>query len=90
MSIVRMTLPGRADMTWTLSDRSTASEMEWVTRKAVARCFMQTRCNSRFMKSRVISSSALNGSSSSSTSGSQTSMRHMAARCAMPPESSDG
>ncbi len=43
-----------------------------------------------FMNSRVSSSSALNGSSRSSTAGSVISIRQIAARCAMPPESSFG
>ena len=43
-----------------------------------------------FMKSRVSSSSAEKGSSSRSTAGSVISIRQIAARCAIPPESSPG
>ena len=50
----------------------------------------QMRCNSRFMRSRVIASSAPKGSSISSTGGSCSNARRMATRCCMPPDSCHG
>ena len=50
----------------------------------------QMRSNSMFMNSRDISSSAENGSSISEHGGSHSSMRQIATRCCMPPESSNG
>ena len=56
----------------------------------VASLSLQMRCNSTFMNSRVSSSSAPKGSSRSRIAGWVTSIRQMATRCAMPPESSKG
>ena len=50
---------------------NTASAIEWVTSSAVVPDSAQIRSSSRFIRCRVISSSAPNGSSSSSMSGCQ-------------------
>ena len=61
--------------------------MEWVTSSVVAARSCQMRWSSRLSRWRVISSSAPNGSSRSSTSGSIASVRAIATRWRMPPES---
>ena len=82
--------PGRSLITNTRSDRKIASGMLCVISSTVLREFIQMRCSSRFMRSRVIASSAPKGSSISSTDGSCSSARRIATRCCMPPESCHG
>jgi hypothetical protein len=81
--------PGRADITTTRSDSSTASAMAWVT-KITDRAPSQMRSSSSAMRSRVIASSAANGSSISRISGLSASARASATRWRMPPESCAG
>jgi len=83
-------LPGRGVITSTRSARNTASLVEWVMNTTVLRRSIQMRCNSTFIASRVIASSAPNGSSIKSSAGSWISARTSATRCCMPPESSHG
>ena len=66
---------------------NTASAMEWVTSKAEVPDSDQIRSSSKFIRCRVISSSAPNGSSSSRMSGVSISARAIATRCCMPPDS---
>ena len=82
--------PGRADMTATRVERKTASGIECVTKMTVVPVRDQIRWSSRFMRSRVISSSAPNGSSMRRMAGSSASARAMATRCCIPPESCHG
>lgn len=65
-----MMRPGRGDMTTIRSARNTASAMLWVMNSTVFRLAAQMRCNSRFIASRVIASSAPKGSSISSSGAS--------------------
>ena len=58
-------------MTTTRVDRKTASGIEWVTKIDRGPGPRQIRISSRFIRSRVISSSAPNGSSISSIAGSK-------------------
>src|SRR5215210_6555435 len=82
--------PGLADITATRVDRKTASGIEWVTKMTVVRVRPQMPCSSRFIRSRVISSSAPNGSSIRRIDGSSASARAIATRCCMPPDSCHG
>ena len=82
--------PGRADITTTRVERKTASGIEWVTKTTVVPVRSQIRSSSRFIRSRVISSSAPNGSSISRMAGSRARARAMATRCCIPPDSCQG
>ena len=82
--------PGRGVITQTRLDSCTASSIEWVTKTTVGRLVIQSVCRSVRMLSRVIASSLPSGSSRSSVSGSCTIAWQKAARCCMPPESSQG
>ena len=84
------TRPGRADITTTLVDRKTASEIECVTKTTVEPVSCQMRSSSVFSRSRVISSSAPNGSSMSRREGENESARAIETRCCIPPESCQG
>src|SRR6185437_11311539 len=61
-----------------------------VIRSTVFFAAAQMRCNSRFIFSRVIASSAPKGSSISRIAGSCTSARQIDARCCMPPDNCQG
>src|SRR5206468_2931433 len=89
-SMTESTRPGPVPITTTRSERNTASAMLWVTNTMVWRRSCQMRRSSRFMRSRVNSSSAPKGSSIRMIGGSVISTRESAARCCMPPESSRG
>ena len=79
--------PGRALITTTRCDRNTASRTSWVTNTTVLRKRCHSSRSSSCMILRVCASSAPNGSSISRIDGSQASMRAMATRCCMPPDS---
>ena len=64
--------------------------MEWVTNMTVVPVRPQMLSSSKFIRSRVISSSAPNGSSISRIAGSNASARAIATRCCIPPESCHG
>src|SRR6266540_728886 len=89
-STTSRTRPGLVPITTTRSDRKTASLMLWVTNTIVLRASSQMRSSSTLSRSRANSSSAPNGSSISTTLGSDTSTRHSATRCCIPPDSSRG
>src|SRR5438093_1545673 len=82
-----MTLPGRAAMTTTRSERYTASSIWWVTKRTVFFAAFQILSSSACISSRVCASSAAKGSSISRIAESTASARARLARCCMPPES---
>ncbi len=89
-STTRLIRPGRGDITTTRVERKTASGIEWVTKTIVVSVSRQIRMSSRFIRSRVISSSAPNGSSIRMRAGSKAKARAIATRCCMPPDSCHG
>ena len=88
--MIALIRPGRGDMTTTRVERNTASAIEWVTNMTVVPVRSQILSSSRFIRSRVISSSAPNGSSIRRMAGSTASARAIATRCCMPPDSCHG
>src|SRR5262249_45350151 len=90
ISITCSNRPGLTDMTPMRSDSRTASAILWFTKTSVLRRSCHIRKSSMLRNSRVISSSAENGSSIRRTSGSHSSIRQIATRCCMPPDSSFG
>ena len=88
--MTRSMRPGRGVITQMRLESCTASSMEWVTKTTVGRLVIHSVCRSVRMPSRVMASSLPSGSSRSSVCGSCTIAWQKAARCCMPPESSQG
>ena len=89
-STIFLTVPGRAVITTMRSLSSSASSNECVMNRTVASVASRMRLSSSPRISRVCSSSAPNGSSIRMIFGSITSVRAIATRWRMPPESSVG
>jgi hypothetical protein len=90
LSTIFFTRPGRAVITTIRSLSSSASSKEWVMNRIVALVAAWIRSSSSPRIRRVCSSSAPNGSSMRMIRGFMTSVRAIATRWRMPPESSDG
>ncbi len=90
MSTTRSMRPGLGVITQIRLESWIASSMLWVTKTTVGLVSIHRNCRSRRIASRVIASSLPSGSSSSSIFGSCTRVWQKAARCCMPPDSSNG